>query len=299
MQNGNDWLINCYLVEFDHSCYSIILLIKRGRTRSYRLWKYGWMKFWKMIQVDSKQQWSAPFRSFTKVGTNKTKTLDQRPVVSLNSVYELLNYVINEQLNVNPATILEPGKGERQARTLRQHYHAKRCTSSNRKLGDRAREFIGSTLTLKKPWTPYLIQRSGRWWGCLKFLLEQTYEGATVRLAPNNEEGATITFSTGVAQGSITSPQLFNVFINALLRMLTVTGQNEDISHGLQIGKDQKRQPTRWKWLSIQQHRFHRRYFNLCWHTRGHAKAAKRCAGIYGLVWNANQCEENVFAGNR
>jgi len=81
------------------------------------------MKFWQKIQVDSKQQWTAPFRSFTKVGpgTNKTKTLDQRPVVSLNSVYELLNYVINEQLNVNPANILEPGQGERQARTLRQH----------------------------------------------------------------------------------------------------------------------------------------------------------------------------------
>jgi len=28
--------------------------------------------------------------------------------------------------------------------------------------------------------------------------------------------------------------------MNALLRMLTVTGQNEDISHRLQIGKDQK-----------------------------------------------------------
>jgi len=36
------------------------------------------------------------------------------------------------------------------------------------------------------------------------------------------------------------SPQLFNISINALLRMLTVTGQNEVISHGLQIGKDQK-----------------------------------------------------------
>ena len=67
--------------------------------------------------------------------------------------------------------------------------------------------------------------------------LEQIYEGATVRLVPNDEESATITFNTGVAQGSFTSPQLFNI----LLRMLTVTGQNEDISHGLQIGKDQKR----------------------------------------------------------
>ena len=70
--------------------------------------------------------------------------------------------------------------------------------------------------------------------------LEQIYEGATVRLAPDDEESATITFNTGKAQGSITSPQLFNIFINALLRMLTVTGQNSDISHGLQICKDQK-----------------------------------------------------------
>ena len=63
-------------------------------------------------------------------------------------------------------------------------------------------------------------------------MLEQIYEGATVRLAPNDEESATITFNTGLAQGSITSPQLFNIF-NALLRMLTVTGQKENISHGL------------------------------------------------------------------
>jgi len=70
--------------------------------------------------------------------------------------------------------------------------------------------------------------------------LEQIYDDVTVRLAPNDEESATITFNTGVAQGSIKSPQLFNIFINALLRMLTVTGQTEDISHGLQIGKNQK-----------------------------------------------------------
>ena len=70
-------------------------------------------------------------------------------------------------------------------------------------------------------------------------LLEQIYDSATVRLAPNDTESATITFDTGVAQGRITSPQLFNIFINALLRMLTATGQNQGISHGLHIGKDQ------------------------------------------------------------
>ena len=45
-------------------------------------------------------------------------------------------------------------------------------------------------------------------------LLEQIYDDATVRLAPNDEESVTITFNTGVAQGSITLPQLFNIFIN-------------------------------------------------------------------------------------
>jgi len=65
-------------------------------------------------------------------------------------------------------------------------------------------------------------------------LLEQTYDSATVRLAPNDAESATITFDTGVAQGNITSLQLFNIYINALLRMLTATGQNQGISNGLQ-----------------------------------------------------------------
>jgi len=38
-------------------------------------------------------------------------------------------------------------------------------------------------------------------------LLELIYEGATVRLAPNDEESSIITFNIGVAQGSTTSPQ--------------------------------------------------------------------------------------------
>jgi len=58
-------------------------------------------------------------------------------------------------------------------------------------------------------------------------LLEQIYDSETVRLAPNDVESATITFDTGVAQGSITTLQLFNIFINALLQMLTATGRNQ------------------------------------------------------------------------
>jgi len=52
-------------------------------------------------------------------GTNKTS--DQRPVVLPKSVYQLLNYVINEWLKkiVEPANILEPGQcGGRQGRCV-------------------------------------------------------------------------------------------------------------------------------------------------------------------------------------
>jgi len=46
-------------------------------------------------------------------GGGMKKPLDQRPVVLLNSVNQLLNYVINEWLKkiVEPANILEPGQG--------------------------------------------------------------------------------------------------------------------------------------------------------------------------------------------
>jgi len=52
-------------------------------------------------------------------GTNKTS--DQRPLVLLSSVYQLLKYVINERLNffVETANILEQGQGKgRQGRCV-------------------------------------------------------------------------------------------------------------------------------------------------------------------------------------
>jgi len=130
-------------------------------------------------------------------------------------------------------------------------------------------------------------------------LLEQIYDSATVRLAPNDAESATITFDTGVAQGSITSPQLFNIFINALLRMLTATGQNQGISHGLQIGKDQD---------DSSQDADHGYQFNnigfiddisiFAETPEGMQTFSRRGAGVHNMVWHGDQRKKNFLARN-
>ncbi len=42
-----------------------------------------------------------------------------------------------------------------------------------------------------------------------------------------------MTFDTGVQQGSVLSPTLFNVFLNPLLRLLTAVGHQKGVSHGI------------------------------------------------------------------
>ena len=67
------------------------------------------------------------------------------------------------------------------------------------------------------------------------------YEHSTVRMATNDPQCATITFDRGVAQGSVLSPLLFLIFMNALLGLLTDRGQKLRISHGLKCGVQLRR----------------------------------------------------------
>jgi len=172
------------------------------------------------------------------------KTSDQKPVVLLISGYQLLNYIINERLKliVEQANLLQPGQGgKRQGRSVNinlQKIHF--VTHEAHRHGKRVyRVDIDFS-------NAFNAKSQAALWHVINMvhipdvdLLMQIYDSATVRLVSNDAESATITFDSGVAQGSITSPQLFNIFINALLRILTATGQNQGISHGLQIGKNQ------------------------------------------------------------
>ena len=162
----------------------------------------------------------------------------------LHSVYQLVNYGINEMLEniVKPTNILEPGLGgSRKGRCVvikmqKVHFIQQEARGQGKRLYRVDIDFK-NTFNAMSQTALWQVRRMFNIPDV--YLLEQIYEGVTVRLAPNDDERTTITVNTGVAQGSITSPQLFNIFINALLRMLTVTGQNEGISHGKQISKDQ------------------------------------------------------------
>ena len=75
-------------------------------------------------------------------------------------------------------------------------------------------------------------------------LLVSLYEHSTVRMAPNDPQSATITFDTGVAQGSALSPLLFLIFMNALLGLITDRGWKLHVSHGLKCGVQLRKKGT-------------------------------------------------------
>ena len=59
------------------------------------------------------------------------------------------------------------------------------------------------------------------------WLLKNIYENSSMRVQVGGEDTAAIQLGTGTVQGSVLSPLLFDLFINALLRRLDSTG----ISH--------------------------------------------------------------------
>ena len=93
-------------------------------------------------------------------GTNKTS--DQRPVVLLNSVYQLLNYAMNERLKktIEPANILELGQGGgMQGRCV--GINMQKVHFIQQEVRRRDKRVYWVDIDLKTPSTPSVKQRSG------------------------------------------------------------------------------------------------------------------------------------------
>jgi len=126
----------------------------------------------------------------------------------------MLNYVINERLKkiVEPANILEPGRGGgRQGCCVginMQKVHF--IQQEARRQGKRVYRV---DVDFKNAFNAMF--QAALWQVMRMFqipdvdLLEQIYEGATVRLAPNDEESATITFNTGLSNRCDMPPVAF------------------------------------------------------------------------------------------
>ena len=161
-----------------------------------------------------------------------------RPVVLLNSMNQLIGHVVESRLRqiVERWNVLEPGQGGyRQARST--DINMRKIEMITSKAQTSKSRFLRVDVDFSNAYNS--MSQAALWALMRKFripdvdFLESLYEQSTVRMAPNDQHSATITFDTGVAQGSVLSPILFLIFINALARMLTAVGQKEGIAHGV------------------------------------------------------------------
>ncbi len=135
-----------------------------------------------------------------------------RPVVLLNSINQLLTYIINERL-------MELVEHERQ--------EAQRFK----------RRFLRVDIDFK---SVFNSMSQASLWTILEAYgipdvdhLTSLYEHTTVRLPERGMGSAKITFNTGVSQGSVLSPLIFSLFIDALSLYLSDIGRKQRIHHGL------------------------------------------------------------------
>jgi hypothetical protein len=129
-------------------------------------------------------------------------------------------------------------------------------------------------------------------------LLVSLYEHSTVRMAPKDPQCATITFDSGVAQGSALSPLLFLIFMNALLGLITDRGQKLHISHGLQCGVQLRKNEVN----RATEHEESVGQFNLIGFVDDlslFASALRGNPGVLALVRVKGQKEENMRHGRR
>ena len=182
-----------------------------------------------------------------KGGDSDDRPRDWRPVVLLNCTNQLVMHILNARLReiVERAGILEPGQaGGRQGRStdinLAKLEWVTREALSQGKIVYRIDVDFTNAFNAMSQAALWQVMEA---YGIPDVdLLKGLYDNSTVRLSPNDASSATIVFDTGVAQGSALSPLLFLIFMNALLGLLTETGKELNISHGLESNRARRRQ---------------------------------------------------------
>jgi hypothetical protein len=158
--------------------------------------------------------------------------------VLLNSMNQLLTYIINERL-------MDLVEHERILTQTQDDFHQDKSMDINVcKLYDLTREaqrlkrrFLRVDIDFKNTFNS--MSQASLWtilesYGILDVdLLKFLYEYTTVRLPERGMDSVKITFNTGVTQGSVLSPLLFSHFINALFLYLSDIGRKQRIHHGL------------------------------------------------------------------
>jgi hypothetical protein len=173
-----------------------------------------------------------------KGGPMTDQSTHWRPVVLLNSMNQLLAYIINDRL-------MELVEHERLLTQTQGGFRQDKSTDINDcKLYDLTREaqrlkrrFLRVDIDFK---SAFNSMSQASLWAILEAygipdvdLLKSLYEHTTVRLPERGMGSAKITFNTGVVQGSVLSPLLFSLFINALSLYLSDIGRKRRIHHGL------------------------------------------------------------------
>ena len=181
-----------------------------------------------------------------KGGDTDDRPRDWRPVVLLNCTNQLVMHILNARLRelVERAGILEPGQaGGRQGRSTdinlaKLEWVTREALSQGKTVYRIDVDFTNAFNAMSQPALWQVMEAYGI---PDVDLLRGLYDNSTVRLSPNDASSATIVFDTGVAQGSALSPLLFLIFMNALLGLLTETGKELSISHGLESGRAKRR----------------------------------------------------------
>ena len=178
-------------------------------------------------------------RLLHKGGDTCTKPSDWRPVVLLNCTNQLVMHILNQRLRdiVERSGWLENGQaGGRQGKGTDINYAMLQQITSEAQRQNQTVYRIDVDFR-----NAYNAMDQSALWALMRQakipdvdLLETMYLNSSVRLQDQSKDGATLTFDTGVAQGSALSPLLFIIFMNTLLRLLTNEGRKENISHGLE-----------------------------------------------------------------